>query len=319
MLPGVGDAPGRPAVRRPPDSGKQCGMVAVHRNASTSPDAGRDATDDAAARGRRAAGQAARSTPVRLTARLGLVARAGFYLVLAYLAVVVALHAGHSGKQSDANGALRLVASKPLGMAVLALAALGFAAYGVIRLLGAFRDRKPSRLRRLSTAGQGLWYFVMAAITCEFLLGKWSVGSEQQHDSTSAKILGLPGGRWVLAGVGVIVVCVCSWQVLTAVRGDYADGLELDQLPALLRLPGRVVGRIGIPARALAVAPVGIFLVLAGVEANAGASQGLDAYLSHLAAHPWGRAVVLLVAAGFVVFALYSLVEARCREVAAGV
>lgn len=268
---------------------------------------------------RGAAGEAARSAPLRFTARLGLVARAVFYLVLAYLAVVVALHAGGGGRQSDANGALRLVAANPLGKAVLLLAVLGFLAFGTSRLLGAFRDRRPSVLRRLSTAGQGLWYFVMAALTGEFLLGKAAVGSEQQHDSTTVKLLSLPGGRWVVAGVGVVVVCVCGWQVFTAVRGKYADGLELDKLPALLRVPSHVVARVGIPARALAVAPVGVFFVLAGIEANAAASQGLDAYLSRLARHPSGRVVVLAVAAGFVVFALYSLVEARCREVSAGV
>ncbi|MGN6242289.1 MAG: DUF1206 domain-containing protein [Motilibacteraceae bacterium] len=274
---------------------------------------------EAGGRGRRAAGDAADSTSLRFTARMGLVARAVFYLVLAYLAVVVARHAGSGGQQSDANGAMRLVAANPLGKAVLLLAVLGFLAFGASRLLGAFRDRRPSRLRRLSTAGQGLWYLVMAALVGEFLLGKGSVGSEQQHDSTTATLLSLPGGRWVVAGVGVVVVCVCGWQVLTAIRGQYADGLRLSRLPAALRAPAHVVARVGIPARALAVAPVGVFFVLAGVEANAGASQGLDAYLSRLARHPSGRVVVLAVAVGFVVFALYSLVEARCREVAAGV
>jgi hypothetical protein len=273
----------------------------------------------ASAQARSAAGDAARSRSLRFTARLGLVARAVFYLLLGYLAVVVALHAGSGGQQSDANGALRLVASTPLGKAVLLLAVLGFLAFGVSRLLGAFRDRRPSRLRRLSTAGQGLWYFVMAALVGEFLLGKMMVGSEQQHDSTTAKLLALPAGRWLVVAVGVVVVCVCGWQVLTAVRGDYADGLDLGKLPSLLRTPAHVVARVGIPARALAVVPVGVFFVLAGVEANAAASQGLDAYLSRMARHPSGRVVVLAVAAGFVVFALYSLVEARCREVAAGV
>ncbi len=82
------------------------------------------------------------SHALRAAARLGLISRGLFYLLLAYL--TAALAAGHTvrGSQVNANGALRAVSATPLGLVALA-AAVGFAAFGLIRLVGA-RPATPS-------------------------------------------------------------------------------------------------------------------------------------------------------------------------------
>ncbi|MDQ6874933.1 MAG: DUF1206 domain-containing protein [Actinomycetota bacterium] len=84
---------------------------------------------------------------------------------MAPLAINVA--SGHSrrGAQANANGALVQVARTSTGLILLGAVALGFAAFGVIRLAGAYGDRKHGRLRRLSTAGQAVLYLLMAAGT----------------------------------------------------------------------------------------------------------------------------------------------------------
>jgi hypothetical protein len=54
-------------------------------------------------------------------------------------------------------------------------------------------------------------------------------------------------------------------------------------------------------------------------EASAPApARGLDQYLAELTRHPVGRGVVWLVAAGFLTFAGYTLIEIRYRAVDAG-
>ena len=73
-----------------------------------------------------------------------------------------------------------------------------------------------------------------------------------------------------------------------------------------------------IPARALAVAPVGLFLLVAAVRADPEQAKGLDALLLEASHNPVGRVLVVLAAAGFVVFAVYSVLEARYREVSSG-
>lgn len=255
--------------------------------------------------------------PLRLLARLGLVARAFFYALLAGLALNV-LRAGSSGGQANANGALSGVAQAPLGFALLAGAVVGFTAYAGVRVAGAISDHRHGRLRRLSTAGQGLLYLGMAGVTASYLLGRRAAGSEQQQHSTAAGVLGLPFGRALLALLGVVVLAMCGWQLIVTARGDFADTLSEKQMSLFARRLVLLTARIGIPARALAVVPVGVFLVVAGLHADPGQAKGLDALLLEASRSGVGRALVVLAALGFLVFAVYSLLEARYRQVASG-
>jgi hypothetical protein len=273
-------------------------------------------------------------------ARLGLVARAGFYLLLAGLAVnlLVGVSRGQGGVQAggqgggqaggqgggqaagqaNANGALTQVAHAPVGFGLLAGAALGFAVFGIVRISGAVADREHGRLRRVSTAGQGVLYLTMGAATTSFLLGSRGTGSEEQQRSTAAKVIALPFGRVLLAVVGLVVLGMCAWQVVVAVRGHFADSLKGEEMGRRTRRLTLVTARIGIPARALAVAPVGVFLLVAAVRADARQAKGLDALLLEASRNALGRVLVVLAAAGFVVFAVYSLLEARYRQVSSG-
>jgi hypothetical protein len=275
--------------------------------------------------------QVARHPPraVRGVARFGLVARAGFYLLLAGLAVNLLVGVtggqgsgppnGQGSGQANANGALTQVAHAPVGFVLIAGAALGFAVFGLVRIAGAVVDHRHGQLRRASTAGQGLLYLVMAAATTAFLLGSRATGSEQQQRSTAAKVIGLPLGRVLLAVVGLVVLGMCAWQVVVAVRGHFADGLKHEEMGERTRRAVQVTARIGIPARALAIAPVGVFLLVAAARADPQQAKGLDALLLEASRNPVGRVLVVLAAAGFVVFAVYSLLEARYRRVSAGV
>jgi hypothetical protein len=274
---------------------------------------------------------------VRGVARLGLVARAGFYLLLAGLAVnlLVGLNVGQGGGQSggqsggrsggqgggqaNANGALTQVAHAPVGFALLAGAAIGFAVFGVVRIAAAVTDHRHGRLRRVSTAGQGVLYLGMAAATTSFLLGSRGTGSEQQQRSTATQVIGLPFGRALLAAVGLVVLAMCAWQVVVAVRGHYADSLKDEEMSDRAQRLTLITARIGIPARALAIAPVGLFLLVAAARADPQQARGLDALLLEASRNPVGRVLVVLAAAGFVVFAVYSLLEARYRQVSSGV
>ena len=259
--------------------------------------------------------------PVRLVARLGLVARGLFYLILAGLAVnVLTRGSGNGGGsgQANANGALTQVARAPVGVALIAGAAVGFVVYALVRLGGAITDHSYGRLRRLSTAGQALLYLAMGAATASFLFGRRMTGSEQQERSTAAKLIAVPFGRAALAGIGIAVLAMCAWQLVVAARGHYADTLRDDRMGPVARRLVLLTARIGIPARALAVVPVGVFLIVAAVQANPGKAKGLDAVLLDLSHSTPGRLLGVLAASGFAVFAAYSLLEARYRRVSTG-
>ena len=258
---------------------------------------------------------------MRVVARLGLVARGLFYLLLAGLAINVLTGAGRErggSGQANANGALTQVAHAPVGFALIAGAAVGFVVFALVRLGGAITDHRHGTLRRVSTGGQALLYLAMGVATAAFLLGSRATGSEQQQHSTAARVITLPFGRALLAAVGLIVLAMCTWQIVVAARGHFADTLRYDRMGPVSRRLVMVTARIGIPARAVAIVPVGVFLIVAAVQADPGKAKGLDALLLDLSRSPVGRLLGILAAAGFAVFAVYSLLEARYRQVSAG-
>lgn len=251
-------------------------------------------------------------------ARLGLIARTVLYLLLSYLTVRVATGSGTGGKQANANGALSEVARTPIGEALVVAAAVGFAAFAVARFVSAAADRDTGGWRRLSSAGSGLLYVMLALATASWALGNHSTGSEQAHEESTARFMSLPGGQVIVAGIGVIVVAVCAWQVRVAVTRDYDDGWCVAEMPSWLRTAMPAVAISGMAARAAVFMPVGILLVAAAVTFDPNDAKGLDALLLSLRGSALGLAALAIVAAGFGLFSVYSLVETRFRDIESG-
>lgn len=247
--------------------------------------------------------------------RLGLAGRTGFYLILVGLTVRIAMLGGASGQQADAHGALALVSRPVIGKVAIAAVALGFVLFGVGRLVGAVQDRRAQPANRVLTVLQGLFYVVLAYVPCSYLAGRRQSGSQQQQKHTTAKLLHLPGGRAIVIALGIVVLLVCAQQIRGALKRDFRDGLDMRGAPRILPGLAEVGGVVGITARALVFAPIGIFLIISAARFDPGKSYGTDDELLHLSGHTWGVALLALVAAGLAVFVVYSAIETRYRRV----
>ena len=75
---------------------------------------------------------ATHSTGAAALARAGLVARGVIYLLIGWVALMLAL--GRSNNEADQRGALQTLAHKHFGSLALWLLAIGFAAYALWRL-----------------------------------------------------------------------------------------------------------------------------------------------------------------------------------------
>src|SRR5580693_2267473 len=80
----------------------------------------------------RKARRASDSQGVRALARAGLTARGVIYILIGWIALLVAL--GQTSHEADQQGALQLLASKPYGLVSLWLLGIGFAGYALWRL-----------------------------------------------------------------------------------------------------------------------------------------------------------------------------------------
>lgn len=77
--------------------------------------------------------RASASPPAHVLARTGLAARGVIYLLIGWVAILVAL--GKTAQEADQRGALQLLSGKPYGLVSLWLLCIGFAAYALWRLL----------------------------------------------------------------------------------------------------------------------------------------------------------------------------------------
>jgi hypothetical protein len=278
-------------------------------------------TSTTARRASRTAGRAARrarsSDWLERSARVGLIARGVFYLLLAGLSARLAFAGG--GRQADPNGALGTVVAQPLGEIVVALAAAGFLCFAAVRLVVAVdagtNRRDEGWWEVVRPSAEALMYAAIAVFTVAFVLGNHSQGSEQSHRGMTARVLEAPAGRFAVGALGVGIIVFYGYQLYVAVTQGFEDGLDRNRMPPWLRRIAAVTGTAGIAARVVAFAPVGGFLVVAAATYDARHAKGLDAMLRDATGHWWGLSLLAVVSLGFLAFAAYSFLEAAYRKV----
>ena len=242
----------------------------------------------------------------RGVARFGLVAKGVLYALLAVLVMQIA--AG-DGAQADGQGALRAVASRPLGSLLLAVLALGFAGYAGWQAYAAWTGDEWRA--RISAAVRAVIWSGLAVTATRYLFSAGA--SRNTEQSVTARLLQLPLGAWLVGLVGV-AVAVAGLAQLRHLRGHrYFD--DLKPMPARTMRWVKVVTVTGISAKAGVYALAGAFLVRAAVRHKANSGVGLDGALSRVANEPFGTYVLVAVATGLVAYAVWCWVRARFEDI----
>ncbi len=184
---------------------------------------------------------------------------------------------------------------------------LSEAAFGVT---GEGRSAGP-RLRSLVRA---IVYGGLAYLTFQVMNGAGGSQSGRQQDLT-ARVMQHPGGRWLVGIVGLIVVVAGFVLVVAGLRRTFMKYLKTSQMSPRTRRAVRLLGVIGSVARGVVVTLVGILVVDAAISHDPAKSGGVDKALLTLRDQQAGPALLMLVAAGLVIFGLYGLCEARWRKV----
>lgn len=262
--------------------------------------------------------RAARSPWARGLARWGLVSRGILYGLVGVLAIRVAV-AGH-GHTPDRDTALRTVAEQPLGRVLLALIAIGFLGYCLWRLAQALLgggledEEEEGPLKRLGYAARGLIFGGIFVSTVLLIVGVGG-GDKNKEDKATRFVLDLPEGRYIVAAVGVGFLVGAGWNFYRGLSRKFREKLKLRKMSDAEDKAFTVVGTVGIVARGVVFGLIGLFLLKAAYEYDADETVGLDGALSKIAQAPYGPFLLGVVAAGLFAFGLYSLAEARYREV----
>ena len=236
--------------------------------------------------------------------RIGFAARGILYLVIGYLAL-------RSGGAADNVEALNYL-DGTAGKIFLAIMALGFAAYGLWRLSEAFLDTEAHGSDakgiavRIGGAASGLIHLALCVYAARLASGSGHSAGGGTSDG-AATALSLPGGQLLLtiAAIGMFVTGL--YQLIKAIKLDFLKHLE----PSVAKSDLVAwAGRIGYAARGIVFAIVGWFFWNASQHARAAEAGGTEEAMASLP-----DALRLLVALGFVLFGIFSLVEARYRRI----
>ncbi|MFG2787970.1 DUF1206 domain-containing protein [Streptomyces sp. NPDC048419] len=268
--------------------------------------------------GRLGAERAARGSVTEGAARMGLAARGAIYLLVGVLALQVAF--GDTHRQADRGGALETLAGKPLGVVLLWALGAGLAGMAVWRLSVAVfgsvgPDGRKARKRLMAACGS-VFYACVAYSVLSFAVGPHSGGgsSDRQSRDVTARALGLPAGQWLVGAVGAGVVVAGVWIAVQSVRRKYHEDLKLGAMSRWSRRLVDVTGVGGGVARGLVFTAAGAFAVRAAVDYQPDRAKGMDDTLRSFAHTPLGPSLLACVAAGLILFGLFSFALARwCR------
>ena len=241
-------------------------------------------------------------------ARLTTLTRIGF-ATRGLLYIVVAILILRTGRAEDPSGALEYL-GRGGGQILLGVMAAGLLAYGIWRVADAMfdierhgSDRKGA-MERAGAGVSGIVHLVLAWQAVRLMRGA-ALSGDSTHAGTQAA-LQLPGG-WALILLGAAVLFVLgAVQLLKAVKGSFLRYLD----PAIAQQSWvQWSGRAGYAARGLVFLISGHLLVRAGMDEEARQAGGMAHALSWLT-NPFD----LIVGAGLLAFGLFSLVEARYRQ-----
>jgi hypothetical protein len=255
---------------------------------------------------------------VEYLGRTGYLARAVVYGLVGLLAAHAAITMSRSPDTSDAMGVIRSV---PLGNLLLAAVAGGLLCFAVWRFVEAVWDTEhrgrdlKGVLARFGYAVAGIANLFLAALAA---LTIWN--GREAHDAgrkqLAADVMAWPGGWIVVAAVGITVFAVGVGHFVVAWRARFMADYDRTEMSDAERALAKPIGRFGLASRGVTFCLIGLFLALAGWRTNAGEVRSLGGAFAAVAVQPYGRALLLVVAVGFIAYGVYCLSQAKYKRFA---
>jgi hypothetical protein len=238
--------------------------------------------------------------------RLGFAARGLMYGAIGWLAIA-------SGRTEDAKGILDYLEHRA-GAVLVAVMAAGFFSYAAWRFFEAWLDTEDHGhdakgvAVRLGGAGSGLIHLGLgvAALLAVFHARR---GGGDGPESGAAMALSIPGGEWLLYAAAAVAAGAGIQQFRKAWKLKFLRHFKPE---AAKQTWVAWLGRIGYAARGCVFLVIGWLLLKSAQTHRAGVAGGIDDALGSLP-----RPVQLALAAGVLLFGLFSLTEAAYRKVEA--
>jgi hypothetical protein len=271
----------------------------------------------------RTARSAASSRWMTILARLGYAAKGVVYLIIGWLAVLLAI--GDGGKTTDQRGALQTIYEQPYGKFLLAIVVIGLLGFAIWCFLQAWFDTEGKGrdikgiIGRIGYAVVGVTYAILAFGAFQLIAGTGTSSTTKSTTSSTqdvtAQLLKHSWGVAVVVILGLIVIGVACYMFAKAYTAKFQRRLLLTGVSAQLKRVVIFLGRFGYAALGVVFSIIGVFLIVAAVQHNPHDAKGLDTALRVLIQQPFGPFLLGIVALGLIAYGIYSFVEARYRRI----
>ena len=253
---------------------------------------------------------------VERLARVGIVAKAIVYLAIGALATGVAMEAG--GMLTGGEGVLRLLVAQPMGRAVLAALAVGFAGYTLWLFAQAVVDPDGNGTTVVGLAnrlGQIITGVAHVALTWE--AGRLALGlpggSTVGIEGLVGGAMGAPFGDWLLRLAGLVIIVLGGLQIWRGLFGNVRRDWRLRALDPRRHRWAFRLGRFGLATRGFVFGVAGVLVLQAGAALDPRLAGGVGDVLARLWAQPSSPWLLGAVALGLVAYGAFALIEARYR------
>ena len=253
-------------------------------------------------------------------ARLGYASKGILYFVVGLLAAQAAF--GTGGRTTDTQGALNAIVTQPFGKFLLGIITLGIIGYVLWRVVQTILDPEHNNeelnakriVQRIGYAFSAIAYTGLAWTAVQILLGSGSSNGNATQDWT-ARLLSQPFGRWLVGFGGAVAIGVGLAFLHEAYRAKFRRSFKLHEMSLREQRWATYIGKFGISARGVVFGIIGVFLIVAAIQSDASEARGLGGALATLARQPFGPWLLGSVALGLIAYSIYSLIEARYRQI----
>ncbi len=263
---------------------------------------------------------------LRYLARFGYAAKGVVYMLVGGLAVAAAI--GTGGATTGSRGALRSLTDEPLGQTILGLLAFGLAGYALWCFIQAIWDPEDEGddakgiAKRVGRAGAGfvhiaLVIYAIGLATGTAIGGGGGAGGGQGGGTQGwvATIMSYPAGVWAVGIAGAITIVFGLQQIYKAWKVKLDEQLDLSKASPSGRKWMIRTGRLGVAARGVVFAIIGIGLVAAAWQSDPQEAMGLGQALDALSRQAYGTILLIVVAIGLFAYGIYEIIKARYRRI----
>jgi hypothetical protein len=269
-------------------------------------------------KGRRSDQASIKIYAINFLTRFGYIAHGVMYLLVGTLAVVAAFD--WRARTTDAYGAMATFLSHDGGKAVLVLLAAGLVSFSIWSALQCIMDAERlgrsfvSILVRAGFLGSSVGHLLLCFAALNLVFG-WEPpkpDAEGQIKDWSYLIFALPGGRWFIVAVALVIFLASGAIIRNGWTGGFKTRLADDRFVRCLVIP---LGRVGLISQGTTFCLIGVFLLAAALLNEPDQARGVAGLLGALKQQPNGWILLMAAAVGLMTYGIYGMIQSFCRKV----